>query len=137
MVWTRILKLSDENWLGVLDDELFLGSYQAPIRRVDPVNPTGLLPCLEQPRSVVVAELQNREAELGLSTGSLGRLVPLDAIPSAAVASKMDYWVQLALDWLAETPPDEASEELLKALERASWVSQQARHRARHLQKRH
>jgi hypothetical protein len=135
LAWTRILQLSSDAWLGAVGDELFVGGYEAPRRRVDPARPTGLLPCLERPRSVVVAELRAREVELDLGEGALTELVPLGVIPVEAVVSELDYWVQLALDWLAETPDDSARRVLLASIEGASWATQRARHRAMKLRK--
>ena len=130
LVWTRILQVSSEVWLGALGDELFVGAYEGPKRRVDTARPTGLLPCLERPRSVVLAELRAREVELDVGEGALAGLVPLDSIPAEAVRSELDYWVQLALDWLADAPEDRTREVLLATIERAPWATQRARHRA-------
>jgi hypothetical protein len=128
--WLRILHLGGDSWLGLAGGDLFAGSYGAPSRRIETDCPIALLPCLAKRRPVVIAELRSRELELGFNEGALVDLVPLDAIPSAAVASEMDYWMQLALDWLAETHRDNPQEELLRAVEGAAWATQRARHRA-------
>jgi hypothetical protein len=133
--WLRILQLGSDAWLGLVGEELFVGSYETPKRRVDPANPTGLLPCLEKPRDIVIAELRAREVDLCVAQGTLTELVPLDAIPAAAVASEMDYWVQLALDWLAEVPGGDASDGLLGTIAHSTWATQRARHRATNLRR--
>lgn len=133
--WVRVLHLGGDTWLGLVDDALFVGDHETPKREVERLNPTGLLPCLERPYDVVVAELQAREVELCLAQGSLTDLVPLDAIPAAAVNSQIDYWVQLALDWLSSMPGDAVPEEILELIQREPWPTRRARHRARNLLK--
>jgi hypothetical protein len=133
--WIRILHLGGDAWLGLVGETLFVGDYETPKREVDRGNPIGLLPCLERPYDVVVAELHAREAELSVGQGYLTDLVPLEAVPAAAVDSQMDYWVQLALDWLGNMPDEHVRKELLELIERESWPTQQARHRARSLLK--
>lgn len=133
--WIRVLPFDDGAWVGLVGDELFVGDYESPKRRIDPEDPIGLLPCLEKPRRVVQDELRAREVELRVVEGSVSSKVPLDAIPAAAVASEMDYWVELALDWLAQRPGDVATERLLNAIEHADWATQRARHRARKLRR--
>jgi hypothetical protein len=62
--WVPILHLGHDAWLGILGDGLYLGDLGGPKRQVDPAEPTGLLPCLEWPFSVALAEIRDREAEL-------------------------------------------------------------------------
>jgi len=133
--WTPILHLGGDTWLGLVRGVPFVGNHEVARRRIDPERPTGLLPCLERPRAVVISELRIRDVELGLAGGTLAALLPLDVIPAEAVASEMDYWVQLALGWLAETPGDITSDALLAAVESAPWATQQSRHRAMKLRK--
>lgn len=134
--WTRLLHLGGDAWLGLAQETLYVGDENGPRREVDPGNPTGLLPCLERPYDVVLLELQEREVELSMTQGSLRTLVPLHAIPRAAVTSQIDYWVDLALDWIEHMPWAEVDTELLDLLEHESWPTQQARHRARRLRRR-
>jgi hypothetical protein len=131
--WTRILHLGGDTWLGLVGEALFVGDHENPKREVDRAAPTGLLPCLERPYDVVVAELRTRAGELSLDEGTLIDMVPLDSVPVEAVDSRMDYWIQLALDWLGSMPPDESSEGLLELLSSEAWPTQRARHRARGL----
>jgi hypothetical protein len=131
--WTRILHLGGDAWLGLVGEVLFVGDHDSPKREVDRVAPTGLLPCLERPYDVVVAELREREEELALNRGTLIDLVPLDSVLAAAVDSQMDYWIQLALDWLGSMPRAESSEGLLGSISSEAWPTQRARHRARML----
>jgi hypothetical protein len=115
---------------------LFVGDHDGPKRQVDVGNPTGLLPCLERPYAEVLHQLEARETELTLAPGSLSGIIPLNRIPYAAVASKLDYWVQLGLNWIEVMPPSEVEIELFDTLEHESWPTQQARHRARALRRR-
>ena len=131
--WTRILATGHEAWVGTVQGELFLGTEVSAQRRVDRERPVGLLPLLEKPRSEIVNEISERESELGAEAGTLLALVPLDAIPAEAVESRLDFWVQLALDWLDETPTSGGRDDLLAIVECAPWASQRARHRASRL----
>lgn len=133
MPWTRILQLGEDVWLGIARESLFLGDYQGPKREVDLNNPIGLLPCLERPYGFIVADLLTKEAELQMQRGQLLDFVPLGAIPAAAVASRMDYWIQLALNWLAEIPVLPHANDVLNAISNETWATQPARHRAKRL----
>jgi len=134
--WTRLLHLGGDAWLGLAGGALSVGDENGPRREVDPANPTGLLPCLERPHDVVLLELRDREVELSMAPGSLSALVPLRAIPRAAVSSQIDYWVELALDWIEGMPPAEVDTDLLELLEHESWPTQRVRHRAGRLRRR-
>ena len=112
---------------------LFVGDAAGPKREVDPGNPVGLLPCLERPRATVLAELVDRERDLSLPSGFLAERVPLDVVPAAAVSTRLDYWVQLALDWLSDAPATDLDRGLLAGLADATWATRRARHRARKL----
>jgi hypothetical protein len=131
--WTRVIPLGEEAWLDLVGSSLFVGDAVGPKREVDPANPVGLLPCLERPRSVVLDELADRERELSLPSGFLVERVPLSGLPAAAVSTQIDYWVQLALDWLSGLPASDVDRRLLKELADATWATQRARHRARRL----
>jgi hypothetical protein len=133
--WVPILHLGHEAWLGLLRDDLFVGDLEGPKRQVDSAEPTGLLPCLERPFSVVLAEIRDREAELLWPPGSLIARVPLAVIPHAAVASKSNYWADLALAWLGEMPDSVVDSSALERLEKADWASQSIRHRARRMRR--
>lgn len=133
--WTRVLQLDSSSWLGLAGTELFVGDESGPKRQIDLDNLTGLLPCLERPYATLLFELGEREAELGLAPGSLVARVPLSRIARAAVASQMDYWVQLGLDWMESMPRSQVETDLLELLERESWPTQRARHRARALRR--
>jgi hypothetical protein len=133
--WVPILHLSHDAWLGLLGKTPFVGDLEGPKRQVDPDEPTGLLPCLERPYAVVVAELHDRESELSLSPGSLTRHVPLDAIPHAALVSRSNYWADLALAWLDEMPRTHSTMSTLENLGNADWAAQAVRHRARRIRR--
>ncbi|WP_157803638.1 hypothetical protein [Luteimicrobium subarcticum] len=134
--WTRLVSLSGDLWLGLAGGELYVGSHDAPIRRVDRARPTGLLPLLERPRPAVIAELRQCERDVGLGDGFLVAFIPFGAILAEAVASELDYWVHLALDWLEEYSEKNVATGLLSKIEHAAWATQHARHRSRHLSKR-
>lgn len=132
--WIVILHLGGESWLGMdSHQELHIGDLAGPRRPLDPAQPVGLLPCLERPLSVVIAELKMREDELGLPTGTLQLLVPWRILPSVAVASQSPYWVDLAVSWFSDMAAEDRDVEVLKALETAEWAPQRVRHRARRL----
>ncbi len=131
--WVGILQLSTDVWLGSLAGRLYVGTADGPKREVDESSPVGLLPCLERRYEDVVTEIRAREVELSLSPDSLVEKIPLNAIPRVAIDSRLDYWVQLALDWLADMPIGAAESELLAELARGPWATQRARHRARSL----
>jgi hypothetical protein len=134
-VWVPILEIGHDTWVGVVGGNTYVGSNEAPIRRVDPARPTGLLPCLEMSRESIIAKLRERARELGLAEDALAEAVPLDALPAEAVRSEMDYWAQLALRWLALTPGDQLSDDLLRTVERADWTTQNTRQLATRLLK--
>jgi hypothetical protein len=134
--WTRLLRIDDHSWLGLVDAVLFVGDLDGPKRQIDPDLPIGLLPCLERPYSAVLLEIEERESALSLARGSLGEVIPLRRIPHAAMSSKVDYWVQLALDWVETMPKSEVDVEILELLEHGSWPTQRARHRAKKLRSR-
>lgn len=126
MAWEPLLSLGPDTWVGVVDeDRLYVGSFERPIRRVDVRNPTGLLPLLERPYTVVRADLD----EVG------GDLIPVDAVPAAAVAARDSGWVRLALSWLADMPPSEPNRRLLVDIEEAPWAEQDVRHGARRVRR--
>lgn len=134
--WVAILRVSTDAWLGMIDDRLYMGTILGPKREVDESRPIGLLPCLERRYDDVITELRAREIELLLQPGSLVARTPLKAIPRVALESRLDYWIQLALDWITDTPIDAVDHEMLSALARAPWASQRARHRAHALTRR-
>ncbi len=133
--WIRILHLGGESWLGLVGDDLFVGDETTPKRLLEPEVPTGLLPCLERPYEDVRADLDEREDELSLPRGSLTEMVPLTAIPAAAITSRIDYWVELALDWIVVLPTGGVDDGSLLAIEQAPWASQRAKHRARSIRR--
>lgn len=133
--WVPILHLGQESWLGMLGAALYVGDLHRPKREVDPHEPVGLLPCLERPYSVIVAELSDRETDMSRSPGSLTAQVPLVAIPHAAVESKSNYWAELALAWLGDMPSSEVVIATLESLENADWAAQGIRHRARRIRR--
>jgi hypothetical protein len=131
--WILILRLSDGVWLGLSAGALYVGDERQPKREVDSKNPIGLLPCLEKPYLSLQIELEHQEEMLSLPKGTFAEQIPLAAIPRAAVATRLDYWIQLALDWLARMPVAAIDQELLSSLSSAEWATQRARHRARSL----
>lgn len=131
--WIRILRMEKNVWLGLSGEKLAVGDRLGPKREVDSTNPIGLLPCLERSYGEVLADLRAREIELEMAQGEIFNLVPLDAIPSTAVASKIDYWIQLALNWLDQMPDSSAVRELLRVIYNESSATQRARHRAKRM----
>ena len=103
--WIRVIPLGGETWLDIVGSSLFVCDSVGPKREVDPASPIGLLPLLERPRDTVLAELSGRKRDLSVSSGSLVERVPLGVVPAAAVSTRLDYWVQLALDWHSDHQP--------------------------------
>lgn len=134
--WIRVLHIGSGSWLGLVDNALFVGDENGPKRQLDTDLPTGLLPCLERPLDAVLMDLRDRENELSMDPGTLTKIVPLAAVPAAALASSMDYWAALSLDWVTKLTFDESSKSLLLALKNAPWASQHTRHRARSIYRR-
>ncbi len=134
--WTLILWLGEGSWLGRIGDIFYVGNETRPQRELDPETPTGLLACLERPYEVVRAELEAREIELSMAPGTLLSAVPLARIPSAAVATEMDYWASLALSWVASRPASVVDHKVILAIEESSWASQSSKHRACSLRRR-
>jgi hypothetical protein len=66
----------------------------------------------------------------------LAARLQLTSIPSAAIDSRMPYWVDRALDWLEVFPQEAVDTAQLATIEQATWASQRARHRARSLRRR-
>ncbi len=128
MTWEPVVDLDGDLWIGLVDDsQVYVGSFERPIRRVDPRRPTALLPLLERPYDAVVAEIEG--------AGDVAGHVPLIAIPAAAVASENDEWARLALSWLADMPPSPDIRQLLVELEEASWTADETRHGARRVRR--
>lgn len=133
--WTRILRLGQHSWLGLVGDVLYIGDETRPKRQLDLEIPIGLLPCLERPYEEVRAELGACERELSMLSGPLLSAVPLAAIPRTAVATQMDYWTSLSVPWLASLPASEVDDNVIIAIEEASWAGQASRHAARRLRR--
>lgn len=130
-IWLRVLRLDAVSWLGLVGEVLHVGDERRPKRQLNLDVPTGLLPCLERPYDAVTTELHNRELELSLAPGTLSRLIPLSALPVAAVETRMDYWAALALDWADPLFLADRNETVLSTIAESSWASQRTRHRAR------
>ena len=128
--WTPLLELGDEVYLGVVRGELSVGTHYRPTGRVGREVPTDLLPLLERPRDAVVEELRARERDSGLAPGSLIPLVPLANIPAAAIDTRLNYWVGLAVEWIVAEPAEIPGNRFLVSISRAPWASQRLRHRA-------
>lgn len=133
--WTRILKLGQHSWLGLVGDVLYIGDDTRPKRQLDLENPIGLLPCLERPYEEVRAELEARELELSMVPGTLLSTVPLATIPATAVATQMNYWTSLSVPWLASLPASDVDDNVIMAIEEAPWASQASRHGVRRLRR--
>jgi hypothetical protein len=133
--WIKILWLGQESWLGLFGDVLYVGDEIRPKRQLDLEVPTGLLACLERPYEEVRAELEARERELSMPLGTLLSTVPLATIPTAAVATQMDYWASLSVSWLASLPTSDVDDNVIIAIEEAPWAGQASRHGARSLRR--
>lgn len=127
-MWDPIIRVTEETWLGLVEGrELYVGSFERPLRRVDPDLPTVVLPLLERPYDAVAEEI-------GAEPDLAGRMT-LAAIPAAAVATGENEWVRLALSWLAEMPRSSDNLRLLAEIEEASWAAEDVRHGARRVRR--
>lgn len=135
--WRPLLQSSPGTWIGVKDDDhlaLWLGDFDRAKRLIDPANPVGLRPLIEQPYSVVQAEFEELEAGLGFQIPHLRSIVENELIPEV-LAARSDYWSDLALNWLAEMENSVRTREWIERIEHTTEVSQQTRHRARRLRR--
>jgi hypothetical protein len=130
--WLPVIHLGGDRWVGLVGlAELFVGSRNGAVRRVERDAPTGLLPLLERPRAVVKAEIDEWEATYGAGLGVSGRIIPLDAVVLHALTSGSEYWAGLAIEWVDAMPETQGVVEALDALVTARWASQSLRHGAR------
>lgn len=134
--WLRILRVDDHSWLGRRGGILEIGDERGPKRVLDAWEPIPLLPLLERPYQDVLAEVREYDRASSVPAESLRRQIPWARIPHAAASTKMDYWIQLALDWLSEMDTAEVDLQLVQHLASSTWATQRARHRARALVKR-
>lgn len=136
--WHPVLQISSDAWLGFKGQDrssLWIGDFRQERREVQPANPTGLLSLLERPYSVILAEIEFAESNAAPNSLSiLSRLIP-HAVVAAALRSKSDYWVSLALAWLDDVGATESLRNQVASIEGARWASQSTRHAARRLRR--
>ncbi len=134
--WLPMLHLGGDSWAGVVEpEEVFVGSHESPVRRVDWNTPTGLLPLLERPLAVVRAEIDDWRESHGAVLGPSAQIIPLDAVVVHALTSGSEYWAGLAVEWADAMPEAHGITEALDALAVARWASQPLRHRARRIRR--
>jgi hypothetical protein len=131
-----VIQLNNGAWVGIDASVLCFDGALGCGRDVDPENPVGLLPLLEEEYSCVISRVQGREEELGVEPGAVLSLLPLVSLLRVAVASGMDYWAGLAVRWIEELPNLQEGIQLLRAVEEAAWASQSTCHAARGARKR-
>ncbi|MEY7973993.1 hypothetical protein AB8O38_18505 [Saccharomonospora xinjiangensis] len=73
--------------------------------------------------------MEIKEAELGLPLGYLVGQLNLFELPFSAFAMRSDYWIGLALSWIAQMERGSYGE-LLSGVVDAKWVSQRNRQKA-------
>lgn len=91
-----------------------------------------ILPLLEQPYTQVVQHITQRSPSEGYGDGLVMHF-PFAEIVRAGLVQGSPYWAALALEWFDMLPPTQ-QQALISALEavvKASWASQQVRHKAR------
>ena len=136
--WFPLLQMPGGTWVGFIHidgEQVWVGSYEIPKRPLDLNQPIGLLPLLEQPLSVVAAELEELN-ERGYTIFSSVLTSSLPRIVDAAVTMQSRYWAERALDWMEALGPRDVTYAELEQVIDARWASQHIRHKALQLKKR-
>jgi hypothetical protein len=97
--------------------------------------PVFLLPALERPYSEMVELIKTALEALKLPS-QLIEWFPVEEIIILGLTGGLDYWADLALNWLEVLPLNERIVETLKNTTNAKWASQGVRQRAQRLARR-
>lgn len=130
--WHPLLQLPGGGWAGFAgerQDNVWVGSYDEARREVDLARPVALLPLLEQPRSVVQAEIAEL-SDQGQVTFASTLLKCFEAVIDTAILMESHYWVDRAIDWIEAGGPLPCPDIRLNTISNATWVSQPLRHKA-------
>ncbi|MFI0423881.1 hypothetical protein [Spongiactinospora sp. 9N601] len=134
MSWLPVIQVSADTWAGFLNgDLLYIGTFDAPSRPIDPESPIALLPLLTRPRMEVLAELRPEEKKHGLPAGRFTERIPLGALPGVALAGGMPYRLRAALDRVGAPPYSAEVAGRLADVRDARGMPQDIRHRAARL----
>jgi hypothetical protein len=95
-----------------------------------------LLPLLEHPFEDAARSVAAGLEAAGVQPGA-EQAFPWEKVIECALEGPLDYWARLALDWIPAVGLTPALAQALRSLEQARWASQQVRHRARSLLRRH
>lgn len=88
----------------------------------------GILPILERPLPLVRSEAARTATRLGLPL-TLVDALPVAEIARTALATRSDYWVDLAIEWLEAYGDRQALAEDIAGASRDKRLSQRIRHR--------
>lgn len=130
--WHPLLKLPGGSWVGFVRpkyENFWLGSYDEAKRQLDLGRPVGLLPLLDQPLSVVEAELQEL-SDRGYESFSTCIRACLGRVAEVAIKMESSYWTERAIDWIDARGPQDSSDSQLDLIVHSSWASQPIRHKA-------
>lgn len=136
--WHPLLQLPGGSWAGLGGEEyerIWVGSDKEARRELDLAKPVGLLPLLEQPFSVVQAELDELSGR-GFERFSYQLRECLEAVPDVAISMESPYWTERAIEWLDARSSQTSSANQLESIATSSWASQAVRHKALRLLRR-
>jgi hypothetical protein len=88
----------------------------------------GVLPILERPLPMVRSEAARTANRLGLPL-TLADALPVAKIARAALATRSDYWVELAIEWLEAKEDRQAVARDIFEAAQDKRLSQRLRHR--------
>lgn len=117
------------------DGERLWGEEVVGIATVYPLEApavVGVLPILERPLPMVRSEAARAVARLGLPLPLVDAL-PVTEIVGAALKTRSDYWVELALEWLEADADRQHLTDAITAASSDSRLAQRTRHRLQRL----
>ncbi len=133
--WLPIGSLnSRESPIGLSADGYWVVSAKdnTVVKLLEGQPPVFLLPALERPYSEIVELIQTSLETLQLSP-QLIEWFPVEEIIILGLTGGLDYWADLALNWLEVFPPNQRIVDALRNTTNAKWASQGVRQRAQRL----
>lgn len=140
-MWKPLIRLSDEDWIGVAGDPgIWIGGIEGPRSAVNMADPVWLWPLLERSFHSVRQEVEGVWPEISASTG-LGRVDEfVHSLAVSALSSGREYWISRALDWVEQMNEDGVRNDKIidSVIARAAQdgdISQRLSHRLRRILK--
>jgi hypothetical protein len=93
----------------------------------------GALPLLEIPLGELESKVRKSATRLGLPVQQVVDELPITTIIEAALRTRSNYWIGLAVEWLKDTGPAPRSLDMLKKTASDTSIDQSLRHRLWHL----